>query len=63
MQRISAHTHTVLSFGSRRRNNGAFTALGRMVRRWRIHARLEAMAASLSDLEFNPFLFQIESSR
>lgn len=60
--------HTALalsafSFGSRPPPANPFARLRLALHRWRVHARFEAIAASLSDVKFNPFLFQIESSR
>ena len=48
-------------FGSRRRRIDVFSAIGNLQRRWRIHARIEAIAAGFRDPCCNPFLFQIES--
>jgi hypothetical protein len=60
------HNHIALlspSFRSRRRPVNIIATLRRGLRRWQVHARLEAITVSLTDLKFNPFLFQIESSR
>jgi hypothetical protein len=51
------------SFGSRRRQVDVVAAVRLALHRCRIRTRIEAIAAVLCDLKFNPFLFQIESSR
>ena len=48
-------------FGSRRRRINVVAALRNLQRRWRIHGRIEAIAAGFRDPCCNPFLFQIES--
>ena len=63
MQRNIAVSLPTFSFRSRHRPIDVAARLGRGLRRWQNHARLEAIAAALTDLKFNPFLFQIESSR
>jgi hypothetical protein len=55
--------HRSTAFRSNRRPINPFAQLRRWLRRWRHHARLEAIAARFCDLSVNPFLFQIESSR
>ena len=51
-----------VSFGSRRGHADLLAALRLALHRFRLHARIEAITAALSDLNFNPYLFQIESS-
>jgi hypothetical protein len=55
--------HRGIAFRSRCQPIDPFAAFGRLFRRWRIHARLDAIAAAFCDLNLNPFLFQIESGR
>jgi hypothetical protein len=55
--------HKGIAFRSRCPPIDAFTAFSRLLRRWRIHARLDAITAAFCDLNLNPFLFQIESGR
>ena len=51
-----------VSFGSRRRHADLLAILRLALQRCRLHARIEAITAALSDLNVNPFLFQIELS-
>ncbi len=52
--------HRGIAFRSRRRSFDPFAAFARLQRRWRIHARLQSIAAGFCDIHLNPFLFQIE---
>ena len=52
--------HRAIAFRSCHRSFDPFAAFGRLQRRWRIHARLQSIAATFCDLHLNPFLFQIE---
>jgi hypothetical protein len=49
------------AFHSRCSSIDPFAAVDRLQRRWRLHARLDAIAAAFCDLHLNPFLFQIDS--
>ena len=55
--------HRGIAFRSRCGPINLVATLARLRRRWSIRARFPAFAATLNDLRFNPFLFQIESGR
>jgi hypothetical protein len=51
------------SFRSRRGEAGPAVSFYASLRRWRRRASLAAIARTISDVNLNPFLFQIETER